>query len=124
MDRIGEGPVDVARFVVAGYVPAGSDELRITFVDGEEGVFPVEGEVFSAPPDFRGPPDFRAFVLPLGNSMYRRIDFLEQGRVVEHVELTPREVERMECFARFPHPAGTITPEGELARCLRDADGV
>jgi hypothetical protein len=115
-DRLTRGVDAEVRFVIGGVVVSRADKLRVTFVDGRSEEYPVEGQVLA------DAPQVRVFALPLGNRMYRRIEVVDHEEVLETADITRREIERMQCFARLPSPPGTLELGAELTECLRAAN--
>jgi hypothetical protein len=120
LDRSGEGNGAELQYLLTGTVTARADELRITFVDGRAVRYPLTGPVV---PEF---PEYRAFMLDLGTEMYRRLELLREGDVLERTDVPQSQIDFDRCARKFPipPPGPAETSSGrnpELAACLRSA---
>jgi hypothetical protein len=124
LDRSGEGIRGELRYLLTGTVTARADELRITFVDGRAVRYPLTGPVV---PEF---PQYRAFMLDLGSQMYRRLELLREGDVLERSDVPQDQIKFDRCVREFPIPPPGVAnepvptePNPRLKACLRAPSG-
>jgi hypothetical protein len=124
LDRSGEGVGGELRYLLTGTVTARADELRITFLDGRTVRYSLVGPLV---PEF---PEYRAFMLDLGSQMYRRLELLKEGEVLERSDVPQNQIRFDKCARRFPIPPPgaenepvPTQPNPQLKECLREPSG-
>jgi hypothetical protein len=104
---------------IAGVLPAKADRFRITFDDGREATYKLDG------PLVPGFPAYRVFMLGLGRGIETRLELFEGNKVIAEEMRSRAEIMAMRCSQKYPVDDMPRTPgeseKSPLAQCFEKA---